>query len=84
MPLWDEHRKHVHSRVGDLKNAVGREAGAVTAAAFLSHFTEGTPWAHVDIAGTGWTEKAGPYQPAGATGVGVRLLMEMLQNWRKS
>ena len=84
MPLWDEHRKHVRSQVGDLKNAGGREAGAATAAAFLSHFAEGTPWAHLDIAGTGWTEKAGAYQPAGATGVGVRLLVALLESWRKA
>jgi leucyl aminopeptidase len=82
LPLWDEHKQHVKSRVGDLKNSAGREGGAITAAAFLAHFAEGTPWAHLDIAGTGWTEKAGPYQPAGATGVGVRLLVEALESWR--
>ena len=83
MPLWEEHREIIKGRVGDLKNAAGRNAGASTAAAFLSHFADGTPWAHLDIAGTGWTDKAGPYQPAGATGVGVRLLVELLQGWRR-
>ena len=84
MPLWDGHKQAIRSRAGDLKNAGGRQAGAGTAAAFLSHFVGDTPWAHLDIAGTGWTEKTGPYQPAGATGVGVRLLLELLQSWKKA
>lgn len=79
LPLWDEHRSFVKGRVGDVKNTAGREAGAITAGAFLSHFAGETPWAHLDIAGTAWTEKPGPYQPFGATGVGVRLLLEWLQ-----
>jgi leucyl aminopeptidase len=74
----------VKSKVGDLKNTGGRDAGAITAGAFLSYFTEGTPWAHIDIAGTADTERPGPYQPAGATGVGVRLLVHLLENWRKA
>jgi leucyl aminopeptidase len=82
LPLWDEHKQHVKSRVGDLKNSAGREAGAITAAAFLAYFAEGTPWVHLDIAGTGWTEKAAPYQTPGATGVGVRLLVQALESWR--
>jgi leucyl aminopeptidase len=84
MPLWDGHREAIKSRAGDIKNTGGREAGAGTAAAFLSHFVGDVPWAHLDIAGTAWTQKAGPYQPVGATGVGVRLLVELLQGWRKS
>jgi leucyl aminopeptidase len=82
LPLWEEHRKQVRSKVADLKNTGGREGGTLTAAAFLSYFTEGTPWAHLDIAGTGWTGKTGPYQPVGATGVGVRLLIELLRTWK--
>ncbi len=82
MPLWDGHKEHIRSAVADLKNAAGREAGASTAAAFLAHFVGDTPWAHLDIAGTAWTSKTGPYQPRGATGVGVRLLTELLRNWR--
>jgi leucyl aminopeptidase len=82
LPLWSEHREFVRSRVGDLKNSAGREAGAITAGAFLSHFAEGTPWAHLDIAGTAWTDKADACQPPGATGVGVRLLVELLRGWK--
>lgn len=84
MPVWDDHRDHMRSQIADLKNVGGRDAGASTAAAFLSHFVGDTPWAHLDIAGTAWTSKPGPYQPYGATGVGVRLLAELLGNWPKS
>ncbi len=81
MPMWDEHRDHMKSPIADLKNVGGRDAGASTAAAFLSRFVGDTPWAHLDIAGTAWTAKKGPYQPFGATGVGVRLLSEALMGW---
>jgi leucyl aminopeptidase len=82
MPLWEDHRKQIRSHVADIKNTGGREAGASTAAAFLAHFVGETPWVHLDIAGTGWTSKAGPYQGRGATGVGVRLLLEVLSDWK--
>jgi leucyl aminopeptidase len=82
LPLWEEHRKHVKSEVADLKNSAGREAGSSTAAAFLSSFVGDTPWVHLDIAGTGWSSKAASYQPRGATGIGVRLLLEVLRDWR--
>jgi leucyl aminopeptidase len=84
MPLWDEHREAMRSSIADLKNTGGREAGSCTAAAFLSCFVGDTPWAHLDIAGTAWTGKAGPYQPYGATGVGVRLLAELLLEWPRA
>ncbi|MFQ5417533.1 MAG: M17 family metallopeptidase, partial [Myxococcota bacterium] len=84
MPLWDGHRKAVESTVADVKNVAGREAASSTAAAFLAAFVGDTPWAHLDIAGTGWTSKTGPYQQRGATGVGVRLLVEALQTWKAS
>lgn len=83
MPLWKEHRKHMRSRIADLKNVGGREAGAVTAAAFLAEFVGDTPWAHLDIAGTAWTDRSEPAQPYGATGVGVRLVTEALRTWRE-
>ena len=82
MPLWEEHLEHIRGDVGDLKNTGGRDGGALTAAAFLWSFVGDTPWVHLDIAGTAYTEKAGPYQPRGATGVGVRLLLECLREWR--
>jgi leucyl aminopeptidase len=82
MPCADEHREAMRSQIADLKNVSGsRDAGASTAAAFLSTFVGDTPWAHLDIAGTAYTSKTGPCQPFGATGVGVRLLVEALQSW---
>jgi leucyl aminopeptidase len=84
MPMWEGHRKAVESAVADVKNTAGREAASSTAAAFLASFVEKTPWVHLDIAGTAWTTKTGPYQARGATGVGVRLLVEALQTWKES
>jgi leucyl aminopeptidase len=83
MPLWEEHRKAVHSNVADIKNTTGREASASTAAAFLANFVGDTPWVHLDIAGTAWGNKPSPYLKRGATGVGVRLLVELLQGWKQ-
>lgn len=82
MPLFDEHRRAVKSPIADVKNTAGRDAGASTAAAFLGNFVGDTPWCHLDIAGTGWTSTAHPYQVRGGTGVGVRLLLELLRSWK--
>jgi len=82
MPLLDGHKREIKSEVADIKNSGGRNAGASTAAAFLAAFVGETPWVHLDIAGTAWTTSAQcGYQPRGATGVGVRLLVEVLRNW---
>jgi leucyl aminopeptidase len=81
LPLWDVHREHMRSKVADVKQSAGREAGTITAAAFLSHFVGETPWAHLDIASTADTERSGPLQPTGATGFGVRTLCEILRGW---
>jgi len=81
LPLFEEHRKAMKSEVADLRNTGGRDAGASTAAAFLQAFVGDVPWAHLDIAGTANSDSAGPYHPKGATGVGVRLVTEMLRSW---
>ncbi|HXV36019.1 MAG TPA: leucyl aminopeptidase [Myxococcota bacterium] len=83
MPLWEEHRKAVRSDVADIKNSTGRDAGSSTAAAFLANFVGDTPWAHLDIAGTAWDSKPSAYLKKGATGVGVRLLIELLRDWKR-
>ncbi|MEE2665495.1 MAG: leucyl aminopeptidase [Myxococcota bacterium] len=79
MPLFDEHERAMKSTVGDLKNAGARDAGASTAAGFLAAFAGDGPWAHLDIAGTAWGSKADGCNVAGATGVGVRMLLEWLR-----
>jgi leucyl aminopeptidase len=84
MPLWEAHRKAVRSEVADIKNTTGRDASSSTAAAFLENFVGETPWVHLDIAGTAWSNKASPYLRRGATGVGVRMLLELLQGWKAS
>ena len=77
LPLWPEYREQIKSQVADMKNTGGREGGAITAAALLAEFAGDTPWAHLDIAGTAWTDRARPYVPRGGVGVGVRLLVEL-------
>jgi leucyl aminopeptidase len=83
LPLWPEHREFMRSEIADVKQTGGRDAGTITAAAFLSYFVGETPWAHLDIAPTANTDRPGPYQPRGATGVGVRLVLELLRHWKE-
>ena len=83
LPLWDVHREHMKSRIADVRQTGGREAGTVTAAAFLSHFVGDVPWLHLDIAGTANTEKPTPLQAHGATGFGVRSTIALLQTGLK-
>ncbi|MBK7769907.1 MAG: leucyl aminopeptidase [bacterium] len=81
LPVVDEHREEMAGTLSDLKNiGDGRDAGALTAAAFLSHFVDDeTPWAHLDIAGVAWTARATATCPRGATGFGARLIARALQ-----
>ena len=81
LPLFEEYAEQIKSDVADLKNAGGRPAGAITAGYFLKEFAGDIPWAHLDIAGTAWAAKHSPCTPKGATGVGVRLLVELLKQW---
>ena len=83
LPLWPEYRRQIRSQVADMKNTGGREGGAITAAALLAEFAGDTPWVHLDIAGTAWTDRARPYVPRGGVGVGVRLLVELARRSRK-
>lgn len=81
LPLDDEYHEQIKSKVADIKNIGGRPAGAITAAAFLSNFTNDIPWVHLDIAGTAWTQEGTfdrSYNPKGATGFGVRTVLKFL------
>ena len=84
LPLNDDYMDMIKSDVADMKNVgIGRAAGTITAAAFLRNAIENTPWVHIDIAGVAWTQvgtKDKPYNPKGATGFGVRLILDYLQN----
>lgn len=77
LPLYDEYAEQMQSEIADLVNSGGRPAGACTAASFLKEFAGPLPWAHLDVAGTAWSEDAKPWQPKGATGVAVRTLAEL-------
>ncbi len=83
LPLYDEYEKLIKSDVADVKNVGGRWAGAITAAWFLKKFVGKYKWVHLDIAGTAILEEPQDYAPKGGSGVGVRLLVEFLRNWKK-
>lgn len=78
LPLWDEYRDLIKSDIADVKNTGGRPAGSITAGWFLREFVDGYPWAHLDIAGTAYTDRETPMQVRGPTGVLVRLFSEFL------
>lgn len=80
LPLWDEYLEAIKTDVADIKNSGDRFGGVATSAMFLKQFTTYN-WAHLDIAGMALSSKGNPYTPKGGTGYGVRLLVEMLQNW---
>lgn len=83
LPLNEDYMDMIKSEVADMKNVgIGRAAGTITAAAFLRNAIGETPWVHIDIAGVAWTQvatKSKPYNPKGATGFGVRLILDYLQ-----
>jgi leucyl aminopeptidase len=78
MPLRHSYREGLKSGLADMKNTGPRPGGSITAALFLQDFVgQDIPWAHLDIAGTVWSDKGRGMDPAGATGFGVRTLV----NW---
>jgi leucyl aminopeptidase len=77
MPMFEEYKEGNKSDVADIKNSGGRNGGAITAAQFLSEFVEDTPWVHLDVAGTSMSDKDKGYLVKGATGVGVRTLVNL-------
>ena len=80
LPIEEEYWDMIKSDVADMKNSGGRWGGSITASLFLKEFVEpGISWAHIDIAGPALTESAGPYKPAGGTGVMVRTMVRYLE-----
>jgi len=77
MPVFADYMEQLKSEIADMTNTGGRAAGAITGALFVKEFAGDLPWVHMDIAGTAWAEEPKPYQPKGATGVGVRTLVEL-------
>lgn len=78
MPLSEALEGQIKSEIADIKNTGGRAGGSITGALFLQHFSEGLPWAHLDIAGANRTKTGNAYTPKGTTGVGVRTLLDYL------
>jgi leucyl aminopeptidase len=85
LPLHPEYAEMVRGRFAQLTNRPERrEALPIAGAEFLHHFAGQTPWAHLDIAGTAYDVKRRTYADRGATGFGVRLLVDLLSSWSQS
>jgi leucyl aminopeptidase len=78
MPMHEEFAEQIKSDVADIKNVGGKWGGAISAAQFLAEFALDTPWVHLDIAGTSWSEKEKGYLAKGATGVPTRTLVDFV------
>lgn len=83
LPLGEVYDKQINSDIADMQNVgFGREAGSITAAQFLQRFIkEGTPWAHLDIAGVAWADKELDTVPKGASAYGIRLLNQLVEDY---
>ncbi len=80
LPLGPEYDKLIDSKFADMKNTGGRNAGSITAAQFLQRFVDKTPWAHLDVAGTAMSSPASDINKSWASGWGVRLLNQLVQD----
>jgi len=82
LPLHKNYDKLMNSNIADMQNInYSGGAGSITAAQFLQRFIENTPWAHLDIAGMAFSKKAANLNPGGATGFGVRLLNQLIEDY---
>jgi leucyl aminopeptidase len=79
LPLYEEYKEYLKSDIADIKNVGGRIGSLMASAYFLFEFAGQTPWVHLDIAGTAWVEKDRPYIPKGASGIGVRLILNLIE-----
>jgi len=84
MPMPEEYKEQIKSEIADIKNTGNRYGGAITAALFLAEFAGNAPWVHIDIAGPRLSNKESGYIVKGATGFGVRTLIELALNEAKS
>jgi leucyl aminopeptidase len=81
LPLDDEYKENIKSGIADMVNSGGRWGGAINAAMFLKEFAEDTPWIHLDIAGTAWTEEQKPWIAKGPSGIALRSLVEFVRSF---
>ncbi len=84
LPLDEEYKEIIRSNIADIVNSGGRYGGAITAAMFLKEFAEDTPWLHLDIAGTAWTEEQKPWIAKGPSGIALRSLVEFARDFADS
>ena len=77
LPLYDEYKEQIKSKVADIKNTGGRNAGSITAGLFLREFVGDTPWIHVDMAGVDMYDKDKGVLVQGASGIPVRTLVNL-------
>jgi leucyl aminopeptidase len=80
MPYYEDYTTAMRSDIADLKNTGGRAAGTLTAAAFLREFVNGTPWIHLDIAGTAYLDNESAWQAKGPTGTPVRAFLALVDS----
>lgn len=80
LPSFEDYFEQIKSDIADLKNSGGRMAGTITAGLFVGEFAGSLPWVHIDIAGTSDIDKVKSYNVKGATGVGVRTLVQLMNN----
>jgi leucyl aminopeptidase len=76
MPMEERYFESMKSPLADMKNTGARSGGAISASIFLKQYVKDTPWAHIDLAGPVWADKEHGYNGVGATGYGVRLLVD--------
>ena len=81
LPMWDMFDELIKGDVADIKNTGGRWGGAITAARFLKRFVADTPWVHLDIAGPAFASSNKPHREGGATGFGVKSLIELVRRF---
>ncbi len=82
MPVDEEYREFIKGTMADIQNiGSGKGGGAITAAMFLKEFSGETPWIHLDIAGTAWLDDAKPWAAKGASAVGLRTIVHLIQSY---
>ncbi len=84
LPMYSDYKELIKSSVADVKNSGSRSAGSISAAKFLAEFAEDTPWAHLDIAGTYFSDKDKGYLSKGGTGVPTRTLINLTTDLAQS